>query len=87
MDSAPHIKIDRCVCKEMSFQELIEMASILGNDLDMIALSTGASIECGTCRPWLKQALEIGIACFEVDPAEIPDGEELLAHFGAGRCD
>lgn len=82
----PIIRIDRCRCKDLSFAELLDMARVLGPDLDLIALSTGASIECGTCRPWLARALRTGEACIEVEADSLPDGAALLAHFGAGRC-
>lgn len=85
-DSPLTIRIDGCRCKDISFQELLEMSDVLGKDIDLIALSTGASIECGTCRPWLERALDEDMPCFEVpyDGSELT--EKLLAHFGEGRC-
>lgn len=80
--SGPTFRIDRCVCKEMSFAELREMGALLGNDIDLIGLSTGAGIECGTCRPWLERALAEGVDGFEIDPDEHPEGETLRRHFG-----
>lgn len=78
--------IDRCKCKDIPFADLLEMGQVLGNDIDLIALSTGASIECGTCRPWLAEALRTGTSCFEISADSVPDGQALLQHFGAGRC-
>lgn len=74
--------IDRCVCKDLSFSELLDMAAILGPDLDLIALSTGAGIECGTCRPWLEKALASGCTRFELRADEVEDFAGLRAHFG-----
>ncbi len=79
---ADTLVIDRCVCKNLSFRELLDMAAILGPDIDLIALSTGASIECGTCRPWLEKALATGCARFELHPDEVEDFAALSAHFG-----
>lgn len=73
--------IDRCVCKDLSFAELREMAALLGDDIDLIALSTGAGIDCGTCRPWLERALAEGVDGFEVDAQSHPDGHTLREHF------
>ncbi len=78
----PRIRIDRCVCKQISFTELLEMTHVLGPDIDLIALSTGASIECGTCRPWLQKAIATGEAAFYPEADSLPDGARLLAHFG-----
>lgn len=76
------VRIDRCVCKDLSFAELLEMAQVLGPDIDLIALSTGASIECGTCRPWLERALAEGRDHFDVGPADAQDWAALAEHFG-----
>ena len=86
MSSPIPIKIDRCVCKEISFRELLDMAALLGSDLDLLALSTGASIDCGTCRPWLALALERRQWCFEVHDHEVTNAVALRQHFGSGRC-
>gem|GEM_PF-3847144 len=79
------VRIDRCVCKDLSFAELLEMAEVLGPDIDLIALSTGASIECGTCRPWLERALAEGRDHFDVGPGEAHDWAGLAEHFGRGE--
>ena len=80
--------IDGCRCKRRSFRELRELARELGGDADadMIALATGAGVECGTCRPWLERALAEGRDCFELDAGGDAEGERLLTHFGTGRC-
>ncbi|MEJ2509780.1 MAG: hypothetical protein P8009_09940 [Gammaproteobacteria bacterium] len=76
-----HVRVDRCVCKDISFAELLEMAQVLGPDIDLIALSTGASIDCGTCRPWLERALAERRDHFEIGPGDVADWEALAAHF------
>jgi len=80
--SGPTVRIDRCVCKDLSFAELREMGALLGDDLDLIALSTGASIDCGTCRSWLERALAESVDGFEVEVETHPEGEALQRHFG-----
>jgi len=80
-DAEARVRVDRCVCKDISFAELLEMAQVLGPDIDLIALSTGAGIDCGTCRPWLERALAEGRDHFEIGPGDVADWETLAAHF------
>lgn len=86
---AAPIRIARCVCKERSFRELLALAEELGGDIDLLALATGASVDCGTCRPWLERALASGEDCFELSPEALPaeEAQRLAAHFGTGRCE
>ncbi len=87
-ESAAPIRIDRCVCKERPFRELLVLAEELGGDIDLVALATGASIDCATCRPWLERALASGRSCFELDAERLApeEAQRLAAHFGTGHC-
>ncbi|QKT03672.1 hypothetical protein HUS23_07520 [Ectothiorhodospiraceae bacterium 2226] len=80
------MRIDRCVCKGRTFAELLALGATMDFDPDLVALATGASLDCGTCRPWLERALRERRPCFEPAVGSHPQGAALLAHFGAGRC-
>lgn len=76
------VRIDRCVCKALSFAELRETAATLGDDPELLALATGAGIDCGTCHPWLERALAEGVDGFDIEVETHPQGDALLRHFG-----
>lgn len=76
------VRIDRCVCKQRSFEELKSLAVSLDLDLDMLALATGATTDCGRCRPWVARMLETGETCFIASLPDDGPGRDLAAHFG-----
>lgn len=63
--------IDRCICTRHRFADLLKLARTERLDLDELAARTGASRQCGLCRPYLRRGLCTGQAVFhELLPAE-----------------
>lgn len=56
------VAVDRCVCHQVSFARLIELASRHGYSLEMLIEYTRCGTGCGACLPYIEQALESGIA-------------------------
>lgn len=54
--------VDRCICMNLTFRELLEEARRRGLGEDVRALSdlTGAGTSCGTCVPYLQIVLKTG---------------------------
>jgi bacterioferritin-associated ferredoxin len=80
------VRIDHCICKDISFRELLDLAKTLGPEVDLIALSTGASIQCGKCRPWLECALATGRSCFSPRLDGVDDTDILIQYIEMGSC-
>lgn len=77
--------VDRCVCKDLSFTRLKTIARGLDNDIDLLALATGASIDCGRCRPWVARMLQTGTSAFYECFPDDARGRDLAAHFSGRR--
>ncbi|MBB5018446.1 bacterioferritin-associated ferredoxin [Chitinivorax tropicus] len=73
--------IDRCVCRQRTFAELLQVALEWDGDVDCVMLLTGAGLQCGRCRPWLRQALQQRVPEIVVDLAGQRDATVLVAHF------
>jgi len=58
------IRIDRCICTAMHFDELLELAEQRKLSLDQLVEETGASACCGMCRPYLRRAWRTGETVF-----------------------
>ena len=54
------ILVNRCICRNTAFAELLSRAR--ANDWDLLALmqATGAGAQCGLCRPYLRRMLRTG---------------------------
>lgn len=52
--------VTRCVCHEVSFAELIELAEREGLSIEQLAERTGATTGCGSCKAYLRIALATG---------------------------
>lgn len=76
------VRIERCVCKDQSFVRLKALAAELDNDIELLALATGASTDCGRCRPWVERMLASGQTCFVEELEDDARGCDLAAHFG-----
>lgn len=61
----PRVRIDRCVCKQRDFAELLLLAQVKGWDLDDLAAATGCGTRCGLCRPYLGEMLRSGTTLFD----------------------
>ena len=58
------LTIDRCVCRDTRFSELLPRARTGGWTLEDIARNTSCGAGCGLCRPYLKRMLETGEVVF-----------------------
>lgn len=60
--------IDRCVCFDVTFAALKELAGRTGADLEELSRRTGCCTGCGMCRPYVRLMLESGRVRFPVMP-------------------
>lgn len=58
------IVIDRCVCKQTLFAELLPRVRTHGWDLVALMAATGCGAQCGLCRPYLQAMLRDGLTVF-----------------------
>lgn len=72
MSGGSGIRIDRCVCRDLPFADLLEEARIRGWTLEAIGHQTGAGMQCGLCRPYLRRMLAEGTTVFTelLEPSE-----------------
>ena len=50
------LHIDRCVCTQRTFADLLQQADAQGLSPPQLAEATGASACCGMCGPYLRRA-------------------------------
>jgi len=68
--------IDRCVCTDRTFSELVGIARRDGLDLRGLAERVGCGTRCGWCVAYLRRALRTGETRFsELLPKEPLDEE------------
>jgi len=60
----PPVRVDRCVCTGLSFEQLRELSREHGDTLERLAQRTGATADCGMCRPYVKRCLLTGRTVF-----------------------
>ncbi len=60
----PAVHIDRCVCRQMTFAELLPLARSRGWDREALGAATGCGRQCGLCRPYLREMLATGRTVF-----------------------
>jgi NAD(P)H-nitrite reductase large subunit len=64
------MKVDRCVCFEVSFKTLKAHADETGCDLDGLKARFGCGRGCGLCVPYLLKMLETGQTAFDLIPPQ-----------------
>ena len=52
--------VSRCICRDLSFSELLPRARANNWDLLGLMQATGAGAQCGLCRPYLRRMLRTG---------------------------
>jgi len=67
------VRVDRCICRQRPFEELLSLARAHGLDLEGLSAATGCGAQCGLCRPYLRRMLATGETVFH----------ELLSEPGA----
>lgn len=76
MTPRPALSIDRCVCRNRRFEELLPLARAGRWGLEKLALETGCGDQCGLCRPYLRRMLATGETVFHsiiTEDAECPN--------------
>lgn len=63
--------VDRCVCKQVTFGELLALAELVGPDVDELSTRTKCGTGCGMCLPYIKIMLRTGETCLPVMRAEV----------------
>ncbi|MBX3366511.1 MAG: (2Fe-2S)-binding protein [Phycisphaeraceae bacterium] len=58
--------VTRCVCHDVTFAELKDLAQQVGSDLDTLSKRTGCGTGCGTCVPYIQLMLNTGRTEFPV---------------------
>jgi bacterioferritin-associated ferredoxin len=58
------MQIDRCVCEDKRFGDLVARAQCEGLDLRGLAEREGCGTHCGWCVAYLRRALETGEVVF-----------------------
>ncbi len=53
--------VTRCICSDIPFAELLDIARTTGCDLDELQRRTGCGEGCGTCLPYILRTLETGM--------------------------
>ena len=54
------MSVNRCVCHDVKFSEILRLAREQGLSLEQIEFETGAGQGCGACRPYLPVVLASG---------------------------
>ena len=67
------LRIDRCVCRNRLFADLLPEARAAGYDVRQLMRATGCGEQCGLCRPYLRRMLSTGQVVFD-QPLD-PDAE------------
>lgn len=57
--------VDRCVCHEVSFEQLKRLAESRGLDLEGLKRETGCCTGCSMCEPYVRLMLRTGRTDFE----------------------
>ncbi len=62
------MKVDRCVCFEVSFRTLKTYADRTGCDLDGLTARYRCGRGCALCVPYIRKMLETGKTSFDLRP-------------------
>ncbi len=60
------MRVNRCVCKDLTFEQLKPIADQCGGDFDELCQRTGCCQGCGSCEPYVRLMLETGQTRFPV---------------------
>lgn len=64
-DARPQLRIDRCVCHDVTFSEIVEWSESNGcRHVDAVAREFKCTTSCGMCLPYVERALETGQKVF-----------------------
>ena len=60
------MRVDRCVCWDQTFDELLRIARAGDLSFDELVDHTGCCTGCTTCEPYVKRTLRTGETVFPV---------------------
>lgn len=64
-DARPQLRIDRCVCHDVPFGEVVQWSKSTGcRSVDEAAREFKCTTSCGMCMPYVERALETGQSVF-----------------------
>lgn len=66
MNEVAVMSVNRCVCHELSFSDLLAQADARGLDFDGLRALTGCSTGCGLCGPYVRLMLRTRRVSFPV---------------------
>lgn len=69
--------VTRCVCYEITLEELKRIASETGCSFDELSEKTGCCTGCGLCEPYVRLMLKTGQT--SIDPLPPHEVERVLA--------
>jgi hypothetical protein len=58
--------VDRCICHDITFARLKDLAARNGGGLEDLAKATGCTTNCGMCKPYIIEMLRTGAVLFPV---------------------
>ena len=61
----PAVLIDRCICRNRRFEDLLPEASASSWSLNELIRVTGCGGQCGLCRHYLRRMLATGETAFD----------------------
>jgi len=64
------MSVNRCVCMDLAFEELLSIARDNGLTYEELSARTGCGRGCGLCGPYVKLMLRTGRTSFE--PMALP---------------
>lgn len=66
METRVHLPVTRCVCHELEFAALKDLAQTMNFDFDQLRAWSGCCTGCGTCEPYVRLMLKSGQTRFAV---------------------
>lgn len=60
------MRVTRCVCRNLTFEQLKPVADECGGDFDALCQRTGCCQGCGSCEPYVRLMIETGQTRFPV---------------------
>lgn len=61
-----NMAVDRCVCHDITFAELLRRARDAGIGFNELQQQTGCATGCALCEPYIRLALKTGRSTFPV---------------------
>lgn len=75
---SPGIRIDRCLCTGMAFEEVKRLKDELGLSFEALTAQTGAGRQCTLCQIYLAWMHADGRTVFRQLENRFPEGYEAL---------